>query len=154
MKLKTTKYFKRVETDAMGFMLAKGVSRLYLSITLMVLGRTTISIDKVCKRAYAFFFTNTQIMTTKIHIGHAIRDELKQQRRSASWLATELNCDRTNVYDIFNRTTIDTELLARISEILHFDFFNILSHGLNFLSNNLPQSVEEGSTVLPKDRNS
>lgn len=56
MKLKTTKYFKRVETDAMGFMLAKGVSRLYLSITLMVLGRTTISIDKVCKRAYAFFF--------------------------------------------------------------------------------------------------
>ncbi len=58
-----------------------------------------------------------------IHIGEAIKQELIQQERSISWFARKLYCDRSNVYDIFKRKSIDTELLLRISIILNRNFF-------------------------------
>lgn len=62
-----------------------------------------------------------------IFIGTLIQQELKNQERTVSWLARKLDCDRTNVYNIFRRQDIDTELLMRISVILHRDFFSIFS---------------------------
>lgn len=56
-------------------------------------------------------------------IGEQIKKELLRQERSVSWFARKLNCNRQNIYDIFKRTTIDTELLMRISLILRTDFF-------------------------------
>lgn len=58
-----------------------------------------------------------------IHIGEAIKQELQEQERSISWFARKLYCDRSNVYDIFKRKSIDTELLLRISIILNRNFF-------------------------------
>lgn len=66
-----------------------------------------------------------------IHIGEVIRQELKRQRLSAQWLAEQLNCDRTNVYNIFRRPTIDTSLLFRISIILQIDLFSRYSELIN-----------------------
>lgn len=57
-----------------------------------------------------------------IHIGELIREELQRQGRSTTWFAKQLYCDRTNVYDIFKRKSLDTELL-RISIILKHNFF-------------------------------
>ncbi len=62
-----------------------------------------------------------------IFIGTLIQKELKNQERTVSWLARKLDCDRTNVYNIFRRQDIDTELLMRISVILHRDFFAVFS---------------------------
>ena len=59
-----------------------------------------------------------------IHIGQLIKDELERQERSVSWFARKLYCDRSNIYKIFKRSTIDTELLMRISVVLHHDFFS------------------------------
>lgn len=59
-----------------------------------------------------------------IHIGKLIEEELRHQERTVSWFARKLFCDRTNVYDIFRRKSIDTELLMRISKILDYDFFH------------------------------
>ena len=56
-------------------------------------------------------------------IGEKIRAVLKEQRRSAIWLAEQLNCNRVNVYDIFERPNIDCELLLRISVALRYNFF-------------------------------
>lgn len=39
------------------------------------------------------------------------------------WFAAKLSCDRTNVYKIFARPSIDTQLLFRISVILNRNFF-------------------------------
>ena len=39
------------------------------------------------------------------------------------WLARKLECNRTNVYKIFHRSSIDAALLLRISNILKRDFF-------------------------------
>lgn len=62
--------------------------------------------------------------TIMIHIGKLIEEELHRQERSPSWFAKKLYCDRTNVYSIFKRASIDTELLLRISIILNHDFFS------------------------------
>lgn len=59
-----------------------------------------------------------------IHIGQLIETELHRQERSVTWFANKLYCDRTNVYSIFKRKSIDTELLLRISCILNHNFFN------------------------------
>ena len=58
-----------------------------------------------------------------IHIGSLIEQELRRQERSAIWLAGELHCDRTNVYKVFKRKSIDTRLLVDISVILQHNFF-------------------------------
>ena len=65
------------------------------------------------------------------HIGQLIREELKQQGRTVTWLAKAINCDRTNIYNIFARESIDTSLLTRISKALNRNFFEILTEELN-----------------------
>ena len=58
-----------------------------------------------------------------IHIGKLIEMELRRQERTVSWFARHLYCERTNVYDIFKRRSIDTQMLLRISLVLHHNFF-------------------------------
>lgn len=58
-----------------------------------------------------------------IHIGNIIQAELERQERTITWFANKLCCDRTNVYKIFKRSSVDTELLLRISNVLQHDFF-------------------------------
>ena len=60
-----------------------------------------------------------------MHIGENIQKELKKQERTVTWFAHKLNCNRQNVYDIFKRSTIDSELLLRISIILEHNFFTL-----------------------------
>lgn len=67
-----------------------------------------------------------------IHIGQIIEAELHRQERSVTWFAKKLYCDRTNVYKIFKKQSIDTELLWRISTILNYNFFKI--YGESFSS--------------------
>lgn len=69
----------------------------------------------------AFFYC------TMIHIGKLIEEELHRQERSVTWFANKLYCDRTNTYKIFKRQSIDTELLLRISQVLHVNFFEYYS---------------------------
>ncbi len=62
--------------------------------------------------------------TSQLAIGQLIQEELRRQHRSAAWLASQLQCNRTNVYKIFNRPSIDCELLLKISGALSHNFFN------------------------------
>lgn len=66
-----------------------------------------------------------------IHIGHLIETELRRQERSVSWFARKLCCERTNVYSIFRRRSVDTDLLLRISQILKHDFFTVYREEIN-----------------------
>lgn len=56
-------------------------------------------------------------------IGALIKEELEKQERSVSWFARKLACDRSNVYRLFQKDSIDTNLLLRISIFLKHDFF-------------------------------
>lgn len=64
-----------------------------------------------------------------LHIGKKIKEVFDSQPKShtISWFASMLNCDRRNIYHIFNRPNIDIELLKRISIILGYDFFRDIS---------------------------
>lgn len=64
-------------------------------------------------------------------IGELIKEELERQERSVSWLARKLSCDRSNVYRIFQKQSIDTSILRHISIILNRDFFHEFSEELN-----------------------
>lgn len=67
----------------------------------------------------------------KRHIGLSIRNELKRQERSVSWFARYLSCDRSNVYRIFNKESLDTAMLQRICRILNHDFFADISKDIS-----------------------
>lgn len=68
---------------------------------------------------YAFFMGNQQ----EIHIGSIIKEELDRQGRTVAWFATQLCYSHNHIYKIFNKPSIDTGLLFRISKILNHDFF-------------------------------
>ena len=65
-----------------------------------------------------------------VHIGEIIRQELLKQERTPAWLARKINCERPNVYYIFRQSSINTDLLVRISEALNVDFFKVYSESL------------------------
>ena len=60
-------------------------------------------------------------------IGELIKIEFLKQERSIVWFARKLACDRTNIYRIFEKQSIDTDQLMRISIILNHNFFDDLS---------------------------
>lgn len=67
----------------------------------------------------------------QINIGRIIENELRSQERTVVWLANKLDCNRTNIYKIFHRKSIDCEMLLRISEVLQRDFFSLYTSRLN-----------------------
>lgn len=69
------------------------------------------------------------MQTQQEPIGEIIHRQFETLPRNCTvtWFAKVLNCDRTNIYDIFTRQSIDTSLLMRISCALKHDFFADLS---------------------------
>lgn len=62
-----------------------------------------------------------------MNVGKHVEEILRGQKRSAAWLAAQIPCERTNVYNIFRRKSMDVRLLMRLSVILEHDFFLELS---------------------------
>lgn len=68
---------------------------------------------------------------SQIFIGKLIEEELRSQDRSVVWLAGKFDCNRTNIYKIFHRSSIDAELLLRISNALGRNFFTLYTDRLD-----------------------
>ena len=64
-----------------------------------------------------------QYQDNELHIGNLIKSELAKQGRSITWLSSQVNCTRENLYKVFRRSWIYTDLLFEISEALNHDFF-------------------------------
>lgn len=64
----------------------------------------------------------TGTIMKNIHIGKIIHEKFKESNLSISEFAMKINRTRGTVYDIFSRKSIDTDLLIKISETLHYDF--------------------------------
>lgn len=62
-----------------------------------------------------------------MNIGKHVEEILRKQGKSAAWLASQIPCERTNVYNIFKRKSMDVRLLMRICVVLRYDFFKELS---------------------------
>lgn len=62
-----------------------------------------------------------------VHIGKKIKEELYKQKISVSAFAKKISRSRNVVYDIFERESVDTDLLHKIGKVLNCDFFSLYS---------------------------
>lgn len=56
-------------------------------------------------------------------IGQLIEERVKAQKMGVTEFANKISKERSNVYDIFKRDSIDTNLLKKIGQVLQHDFF-------------------------------
>lgn len=73
----------------------------------------------------------------QIHIGHRIRDELCRQGHTNEWLADRIGVTTRTLQRLYNKPSIDTHLLFRISQTLHTDLFQPYSQALNYMTNDV-----------------
>ena len=66
-----------------------------------------------------------------IHVGQMIEAELRRQDKTVSWLARSICHERSSIYKIFSRKSLDVYLLLRISMLLNHDFFLDISSAIN-----------------------
>jgi len=57
-----------------------------------------------------------------VNIGELIHAEMVRQNRTVNWLAKEIYCEKSNVYKLFRRKSIDLAQVMRISEVLGHNF--------------------------------
>ena len=80
---------------------------------------------------------------SNIHIGQLIHEQLRKDQRSVGWLAREIHCTRNNVYKIFNKPSLDSDLVLRISKAMQFNFFQYYT--AEFLENLRKRTGEENT---------
>lgn len=61
-------------------------------------------------------------MKRDVHIGEMIRQEMVSQGRSVAWLASKICCEKSNIYKLFKRKSVDVEQLMLISTTLKHNF--------------------------------
>ena len=57
-----------------------------------------------------------------VHIGQLIQDELNRQGSTVNWFAKGICCEKSNVYKMFKRKSVDLAQLMKISEVLNHNF--------------------------------
>jgi predicted transcriptional regulator len=65
-----------------------------------------------------------------VNIGEKIKEIFDERGCTVVWFARQIPCSRKNVYDIFRRKSVDTQVLYRICKILDYDFFEEYSRAL------------------------
>lgn len=67
------------------------------------------------------------IMGYSVHIGQLIKNQVAIRGCTVSWLARQLNCDRSYIYELYKRDSIDTKRLYCLCEVLECNFYKIIS---------------------------
>ena len=80
------------------------------------------------------------------HIGNVIKSEYEKSGMKLNVFAERIGMTYRNVYRVFERTDINTDLLVKIGAVLNYDFFS------HYTKTNL-NTVQEPKTVYEKKRN-
>ena len=85
-----------------------------------------------------------------LHIGQRIKEIFEQQPKNHNikWFSEQLGNERNNIYNIFNRPSIDTELLVRISRVLNHNFFQDMAE--DFEMEQMEKEMESQSAARRK----
>lgn len=81
-------------------------------------------------------------------IGQLIKWRLDMSPMSVTEFAKAINKERSNVYDIFKRDSIDTDLLKKIGHILNHDFFQHLLEPETIEKIRLSATVKKAKVLL------
>ncbi len=79
------------------------------------------------------------------HIGKIVRKHLEEVGMTKSEFARRLETSPQNIYGIFKRKSIDTQLLKEISAVLNYDFFQYYTTAAMVVN-------EEKAGYGPKDK--
>jgi hypothetical protein len=90
----------------------------------------------------------TFVTMATVHIGKKIKEVLKSSRIGATEFGEKINKSRTVVYDIFDRDTIDTGLLQKISKVLDHNFFSYYSSELQQVKDDRPGYTKKPDMML------
>lgn len=82
-----------------------------------------------------------------VHVGNKIRERVEEIGMKKSEFARRINCSPQNVYDIFERKTLDSKLLSLICKVLDYDFFQYFSNN----GKKLVINEEKGEYISIKD---
>lgn len=88
-------------------------------------GNPSIKQDLLPRLFYVLTETSTTMATqTNLHIGHLIKSVFDESGMTISEFARQIHLERTTVYSIFERPTVDVLQLARISLVLKHNFLS------------------------------
>jgi hypothetical protein len=97
-----------------------------------------------------------------MHIGEKIKARAKELRVGATELSHLIKTSKQNIYSIYQRKTVDTGLLQKLSKALEYDFFAYYGPTGSLLANtppveyhkgNKPFITEEDLALVKKDLN-
>lgn len=83
-------------------------------------------------------------MNNEKHLGTFIKHKVKEKGISVSEFARRIHCTRRNIYQIYKKNSLDTDLIQRISVVLEIDLlstFNKLSL-IKYEKNVGPEPIE------------
>jgi len=83
-----------------------------------------------------------------VPIGKEIQNQVHLKRMQVTKLAQVLNTNRNNIYDIYERESIDTALLCKLCKALDHNFFYLYTNALRPL---LSQHIEPVNRHTPTE---
>jgi len=86
----------------------------------------------------------------EIHIGKIIQYVFSQSGLTISQFARLIGIQRTRIYTIFESKTIDTDLLCKISDVLHYDFLSEVYLKKRELENRNPATINLHFHIIPE----
>jgi len=87
-----------------------------------------------------------------VNIGEKIKQRAKELRVGPTELGKMINTSKQNVYGIYKRKSIDTEMLRKLSKALNYDFFQYYLHdNLSFLGESQPYYGKKGKSAVSAD---
>ena len=66
-----------------------------------------------------------------IHIGEKIKQRAKELRMGPTELGELISTSKQNIYGIYKRKSLDSEMLRKLSKVLDFDFFQYYHTEIN-----------------------
>ena len=91
---------------------------------------------------------NKEMADQEFHIGKLIQERLRSEERSISWLARKLGCDRSNIYHIFGREHLDSELLMKLSIVLNYNFFELYNEPFEMMKSEYMKNGKDLEKVM------
>ncbi len=64
-------------------------------------------------------------MNEELHLGTLIKQKVKEKGLSVTEFARRIHCTRRNVYEIFKKNSLDTDLIKRISTVLDLSILSV-----------------------------
>jgi ASC-1-like (ASCH) protein len=84
-------------------------------------------------------------------IGQIIKEHLESSGMEVVSFAKAINKERSNVYDIFKRDSIDTNLLKKIGQVLDYDFFQDLLDEKTIEKIRISESIKKSKVLIEVD---